>query len=474
MNFKTQTTSILACVGVVAFSVTLAMGDDNDPPILNDPPTLNGAEIVADQGTGPVGLNTLVHYTLYFSEDMDASTVTAADFGNAGSSAISIGTIVEEFPGQFNIEVTPTSLGTLRLQVNAGAVLENSMGDDLDTTLAIPADIIIPVGLITNSGFENPGPLDDNEFTENAYGWSQGKYSVSAPTAWISSGFPAGHAGVANPGLVEYIGGVVPEGQSMGYVKSLPGFDIGMNQVLSTNLQANTQYGLSVKVGNPSFFNGGLTTGYRIELLAGGVLLQSATGPSPVDGTTFTTASLNYYSGSTPAQLGQALEIRLLAIDNGSDGDQVEFDDVQLSITAIAPYVYWAGGPFLGTLSDTNPALDFDNGGLDSGVEWVVGGDPTNASDDASKAPTFDNTTDPNYFIFTYLRTDTANTDPNTSIAVEYGSNLVGWTPAVDDGINIIITPTDNGATDSVQVKIKRTLAADGRLFGRLRVVIAP
>jgi hypothetical protein len=210
-------------------------------------------------------------------------------------------------------------------------------------------------------------------------------------------------------------------------------------------------------------------------LLAGGALLQSATGASPVDGSTFTTASLTYNSGATPPQLGQALEIRILAVNDGSDGYEVDFDDVQLTLTSSgSPYGTWAGGPFLGTLTDPSAALDFDGGGLSTGVEWVVGGDPTNGSDDAAKAPTFDNTADVDYFIYTYNRTDAANTDADTTIKVQYGSDLSGWTPALHDGTNIIITPTDNGATDSVQVKIKRTLALGGKLFARLNVVVTP
>jgi len=43
-----------------------------------------------------------------------------------------------------------------------------------------------------------------------------------------------------------------------------------------------------------------------------------------------TTASLTYNSGASPAQLGQPLEIRLLAVDF-TDEYEVAFDDVKLS-----------------------------------------------------------------------------------------------------------------------------------------------
>ena len=141
-----------------------------------------------------------------------------------------------------------------------------------------------------------------------------------------------------------------------------------------------------------------------------------------------------------------------------------------------SPYSTWTAGPFAGTLSDTSANLDFDGGGLQTGIEWVLGGDPTSGSDDAGLAPVFDNTTDPDFFIFTYRRDDDAAADLNTTIKVEYGSSLAGWTEAVA-GADIVITPTDNGAgpgIDLVQVKIRRTLAVGGRLFTRLNVAVAP
>jgi alpha-glucosidase len=148
----------------------------------------------------------------------------------------------------------------------------------------------------------------------------------------------------------------------------------------------------------------------------------------------------------------------------------------RLDITFVTPYDAWAGGPFAADLTDSDPSLDFDGGSLETGLEWVLGGDPTDGSDDADIAPTFDNTTDPDFFIFTYRRTDAAAADANTAIKVEYGSDLSGWAEAVAEENIVIITPDDDGAgvgIDLVQVKIRRTLAADGKLFARLNVVVA-
>jgi hypothetical protein len=110
---------------------------------------------------------------------------------------------------------------------------------------------------------------------------------------------------------------------------------------------------------------------------------------------------------------------------------------------------------------------------LETGVEWVLGGDPTDGSDDAGIAPIFDNTSDPDFFIFTYRRTDAAAADANTTIKVEYGNDLGGWTEAVA-GTDIVITPSDAGdGLELVEVKIRRTVAAGGKLFARLNVVVA-
>ena len=121
-------------------------------------------------------------------------------------------------------------------------------------------------------------------------------------------------------------------------------------------------------------------------------------------------------------------------------------------------------------------AADTNSDGIANGLAWVLGAaNPT--ANATALLPTFDCVSDPNYFIYTYSRSDKANTDPNTTIAVQYGSDLSGWTTAMHDGINIIITATNDGAgagIDSVQVKFKRTLAVGGKLFGRLNVTISP
>ncbi len=99
-------------------------------------------------------------------------------------------------------------------------------------------------------------------------------------------------------------------------------------------LAADTQYVLSAEVGNALVFNPAPGTA-RLEIHAGGVLVaKSDSIPGPALGT-FAKHSLVYDSGANPAQLGEALEIRLLC--EGAGGAEIDFDAVSLSIGGPPP-----------------------------------------------------------------------------------------------------------------------------------------
>jgi hypothetical protein len=133
-------------------------------------PTLLPSSIVDNRDGDPVGINTVVNYTVTFNKDMNDTTVTAADFGNAGTSGFSIGTVAEIGPGVFSVPVTPTSAGTLRLKVNASAVLDDEEGNSLDTASAILDDTTLIV--------DNTAPmLASTDFVDD-----QGGSSVEANT----------------------------------------------------------------------------------------------------------------------------------------------------------------------------------------------------------------------------------------------------------------------------------------------------
>ena len=189
---------------------------------------------------------------------------------------------------------------------------------------------------------------------------------------------------------------------------------------------------------------------------------------------------------NTIAPLDQsAFDTVAFELKGGAIIDEIRFgatsDDVLGLGVSTSDYDTWAGGPFLGTLGDSSPELDFDGGGLDTGIEWVVGGDPTDGSDDSSKAPVFDNTTDPDKFLFIFRRSDLANADENTTITAQYGSSLSGWFTAAHEGTGptqISITEVNDfydAGIDKVTVAIPRGLAVGEKLFARLKVtVVAP
>jgi hypothetical protein len=132
-----------------------------------------------------------------------------------------------------------------------------------------------------------------------------------------------------------------------------------------------------------------------------------------------------------------------------------------------AGYTSWAGA------GDNAFDADANNDGVDNGMAWVLGAanKEANAYSPTSLLPTLDNT-DPTYFIFNYNR---LKSSPDTTIKVEYGSDLASWTTAVHNNTTIIITTgTGAGTTDPVQVKISRTLAVGDKLFARLNVVKTP
>jgi Family of unknown function (DUF6288)/PA14 domain/Bacterial Ig domain len=189
------------------------------------PPTLAGSSIVDDQSGGPVNTNTLVTYTVSFNEDMDATTVSAADFGNAGTSAVTIGTVNETSPGVFAVPVTPTSAGTLQLQVNAGAVLNDAAGNALDTTVAVtdnttltvtvpntapvanaqspstPEDTALPITLTATDAEANP--LTYTVLTQPSNGTLNGTAPNLTYTPAANSSGPDSFTFKANDGLLD-------------------------------------------------------------------------------------------------------------------------------------------------------------------------------------------------------------------------------------------------------------------------------
>ncbi len=177
------------------------------------------------------------------------------------------------------------------------------------------------------------------------------------------------------------------------------------------------------------------------------------------------------YDISSVADLQSTVYIRWSLSGSGTYwfGQGLAIDDISITgtVTPASPtYDTWAQGP----ASDADSNVD----GISNAIAWVLGA-ASPAANATSLQPTIDNLTAPGYMIFTYRRADQANNDPNTTILVEYGSDLAGWTTATDSGDTVIITEDDDffgSGIDRVQVKIKKTLAIDDRMFSRLKVLV--
>lgn len=150
-------------------------------------------------------------------------------------------------------------------------------------------------------------------------------------------------------------------------------------------------------------------------------------------------------------------------------------EDVTLYAQWSETYTGWTS-EFSGTLTDPGAGVDFDNGGVPTGLEWVYGGDPTSSNDDATITPIIDDS-DPQGLTFTFRRSAKAAADPNTSISVLYGSDLTGWTPAEENGTTIVTTVTPDGfgtGIDRVEVRIDLGLFTGDQAFVRLQVDVTP
>lgn len=210
------------------------------------------------------------------------------------------------------------------------------------------ADIIA----VVNPGFEDvSGETQSNEFTFGPLnGWDL--YDPGG----ITNGGAGGtfFIGTLAPTAPVFFTDGAPEGQRVGIAFNFSGSgdtgEYGMQQTLTDTLQPNTAYSLDVEIGNiasgtsedGTFFDISGFPGYRVDLLAGGVVLaqdNNSLAGSIAEGD-FSPTNVSFTTGNTHAQLGQALEIRLVNL-NLIDSDsptadlEVDFDDIRLEAVAV-------------------------------------------------------------------------------------------------------------------------------------------
>ncbi len=172
--------------------------------------------------------------------------------------------------------------------------------------------------------------------------------STSAPNGWSVYNAGATNAqrqfGILNPTGTQLYPGGAPSVANVGvvFLSNTNGIaEAGLRQTLSSTLQLNTSYSVSVAVGNiandpnppHNSFNFNGFPGYRIDLLAGSTLIGSDNNTLLPSEGNFLTSTFAVTVGSSHANAGQLLGIRLVNL-NGP-GIEVNFDDVRVMATPV-------------------------------------------------------------------------------------------------------------------------------------------
>ncbi|MEM7228409.1 MAG: hypothetical protein AAF432_06295 [Planctomycetota bacterium] len=225
---------------------------------------------------------------------------------------------------------------------------------------------------VVNPGFEDItgespvneftfGPLNGWDLYEDPIGLTDGG---NGPTFFIGTLTPFEDDPVGNPGVFVNFPDGAPVGNRVAIAFNFVGSDgigtYGLQQTLADTLQPSTMYTLEVEVGNittgtamsgQTFFLEGFP-GYRVELLAGGQVLEcddnTLAGSIP-DGE-FATSTVTFTTGTMHDQLDQPLGIRLINLNEidamfpGSDLE-VDFDDVRLTAMPVSLPCPWDCAP---------------------------------------------------------------------------------------------------------------------------------
>lgn len=201
---------------------------------------------------------------------------------------------------------------------------------------------------ITNPGFEDTtGQFSYQEFT---FGTPAG-WNIYDPNNLVN--LSTVYTGTLQPNGVEFFPVTAPEGSRVAILYnsgSKGAGEYGYVQTLADTLQPNTQYVLSVQVGNITSGTSQDNTvydlsnfpGYRVDLLANGLALASDNNLLSIAEGTWATSTVTFTTGPSVTPL-QNLGIRLVSL-NGTTGlpdNEVDFDQVSLNATAIPEPGTW-------------------------------------------------------------------------------------------------------------------------------------
>jgi methionine-rich copper-binding protein CopC len=333
-------------------------------------PTLASADIVDDQAGGPVIENTLVTYTLTFSEDIDETTVDASDFGNAGTSSVTIGVVTETSPGVFSVEATPAIDGTLQFAVLAGAAISDVAGNPLDTATAIADDTILTVNPPATTVPDVVGLPQSTAESEIL----AANLVVGTVTEEYSATVPAGD--VISQGLGA--GSSVPEGSAVDLVVSL-GLDPSPKLVRTT----------VSSVGNTSWTTVDLGKTYNSPVIIATPIYPTASLPPVVTRITNVTSTgfdlkIDRADGLTDPV---SIDVSIVAVDEGvytQAVDGVTMEAVKFTSTVTAGKSNWVAESRAFQNGYTSPVVIgqvMSANDPDWSVFWSMGGSRTKPVD---------------------------------------------------------------------------------------------
>ena len=425
-------------------TLTLVYDDDTAPAL---------ASIVDDKTGGVVAPGTLVTYTVAFNKDMDASTVSAADFGNAGTASVTIGAVTQtaHTPGIFNVQATPTSLGTLILKVNADADLKDLAGDAVVTTSAIPDDTTLAVHRLTTRTYQlgtSPASTTIAPGADALLPWIvKGTLPAGSILRWVSVN--AKLENVTDPTVLDQVASDLNV-----YIDPTP-LDPGTAAILQ--------------------IGGSGAMGYNDPLLA-----------------LTDTNQTGWANGQVAWVSGQAGPTVIDAKNDAawSSAGAIDLHDVQVSVGNAYSEAAWSGTLTVSYEDTTIPvsgydawkivnaptgtaADDYDGDGVSNGVEYVLGG--TKDTNDSGKLPKL--STVGGNRVYTFTR-DQKSIDGSTTVEIEVGTNLATWptiytVPDTAQSHNPGVTVV-KGTSGFDTVTLTLPQSPDATEFARLKVAVAP
>lgn len=459
----TSTSSTLPFAGI-ADSTTWNFTVDNTLPTLTSiVDNVNGLYPFLGYPVGgpiyAVGDYTLT-YTVTFNEPMKASSIDITDFENAGSPTATINSVTPTTnPAIYTVVVSPGGAGALQLRIKAGATLNDTSGNTLNTAAPLPDDTIITVNsganpIIALDGFDRmPSTTHISSAANSPFtNWETvtGRYK---PT--YLGGTPAASADNVLPDQTgtDGSGGTTLKGVR---VRSTNGAMCLKRPMLLTSANAATvtiQFDLKE-----------VTAGYRLDLqysklgdFTDAVTIDNFWGAGTLN--TWVHKSYTLTNGSGGVVFSDTAQFMIRKASGGTGGANTTyhtFDNISITRAAAGGYSSWAALNSAGANLDD----DHDNDGADNGIEYFRGG-PAGLTTGFTALPG----------VISTLGTLSTTWLKGAGYLGVYGTNFVVETSTTLSGVWTVETLGGGNITDTgTEVKYTFPGPLSGKNFARLKV----